>query len=535
MPQNPVGIAMAAFGNASSVPGENLVHRLPAGVITVDAEGLITYYNRYAAEIWRRRPGLHDPTERFCGAFRLRRLDGSILPHDQSAISTALRSGRPIHGQEMMIEREDGSQVGVLHSVDPLRDSTGAIVGAVGVFTDITERHLAMIALKQAYREAQAANDAKDRFIAILSHELRTPLMPVMTAIQMLETELDLPPAARESVTMIRRNAELASRLIDDLLDANRIRHGKLHLEQHPADMHQACRNVVESCRSELANRRLRAELQLEATRFWVMSEPARLQQILWNLMNNAMKFTSPYGQITIRSDNPDPQTIRMAISDTGSGIDASDLSRIFEPFEQGQNRLARAGGGLGLGLSICKGLITLMGGTITASSDGRGKGASFVMHLPTIDPPVEEGQTNGIIRSVPPVCGRILLVEDHADTSRVMKRYLESLGHRVVVAGCVADAIRLADANEFDLLISDLGLPDGSGCDVMRHVKPRGLKGLALSGFGQEDHIQQSLDAGFIEHVTKPIHLGRFTAVLQRVLSHPLPDRIGPDMPFEA
>jgi len=358
--------------------------------------------------------------------------------------------------------------------------------------------------LADANQRAQTSGEAKDRFLAILSHELRTPLTPVMAALTASDFERDLPEHLRPTVEMIRRNVRHEARLIDDLLDVNRIVRQKLELRTSVVSLHAVLRETVESCADEAGRRGLLLAQDLSAAEPFVNADWARLRQIFLNLLNNAMKFTPAGGSITVSTRESGAGKITIEITDTGTGIAPDAIGRLFQPFEQVGPRLEGATTGLGLGLSIAKGLVEAHGGRISASSDGVGHGATFMITLPTVA--AEEFTQKSA--TLPPHHRplRILLVEDHSDTARVMSALLRKHGHHVRVAMSVHEATHMAD-EPFDLLVSDLGLPDGSGADVMRVISQRqNIPGIALSGLASAEDIRASKASGFTEHLTKPV-----------------------------
>jgi signal transduction histidine kinase len=383
------------------------------------------------------------------------------------------------------------------------------------------------------YREAQRANAAKDRFLATLSHELRTPLAPVLAVISALESD----PALRERIggalAVVRRNVELEARLIDDLLDLTRITRGKLDLHPQPANLREIVAHGLQSCsaQEDSESKWIAIETDFAASDHSVCADTPRLTQVFWNLLKNALKFTPDGGAIRVSSRNEavaGREGVTVEISDTGIGIDPDLLPRIFDAFEQGARSITRRFGGLGLGLAISKALVDLHGGRISVASGGAGQGTTFTVWLPLLrhrDTAAEAGQAEG--PSSPPVAEpvagrplRILLVEDHPDTADAMAELLDILGHRVTVARDVTSGLIAAEqalaGPGLDLVISDIGLPDGSGLDLMRVLSDRfGLRGIALSGYGTEKDVHESLAAGFSLHLTKPVDLQRLRSAL--------------------
>jgi len=375
---------------------------------------------------------------------------------------------------------------------------------------------------QSARQEAEAASLAKDRFLAVLSHELRTPLTPVLAEVSAMLDDPSTPESMRPVLEMTRRNVDLEARLIDDLLDLSRIGQGKLRLAREVVDAHLLIGHALEICREGIEEADLSITVELTALRHHVEADPARLQQVVWNLIKNAAKFTPGGGSIAIRTRDEGPRMV-VEVTDTGVGIDPDVLPRIFEPFEQGGSAVTRRFGGLGLGLVISRSLAEAHGGRLVAASPGKGQGATFTLELPFVAPPSPATVIDMPTLPAMPLVGplRILLVEDNPDTLRVMSRLLRGRGHAVTAADGLAAATRAAEGESFDLLVSDLGLPDGSGLDLIRRLGAiRPIPGIALSGYGMDDDVKRSREAGFSEHLTKPIDFPKLEAAILRVAS---------------
>jgi signal transduction histidine kinase/CheY-like chemotaxis protein len=382
----------------------------------------------------------------------------------------------------------------------------------------VADRQQAQERERAARTEAERANSAKDQFLAVLSHELRTPLTPVMLAASILENDRALPERVREDLQTIRRNVELEARLIDDLLDLTRITRGKLQLDLHVVDIHELIRHAIDIC---CRDSRVRLEVKLEAAKHHVRADPARIQQVFWNLLNNAQKFTPEGGAISICSRNSDGNVI-VEVADTGAGIDPDLLPKLFAAFAQGERETVQKGnGGLGLGLAISKALVSAHGGTISGHSEGRGRGATFTVQMPTCaapQPRLPADSKESEARDQTPQGLRILLVEDHQSTLVMLGKLLSAMQHQVTLATSIAAAEKALESNSFDLLISDLGLPDGLGYELMQRARSRyGIKGIALSGYGMDSDIERSKQAGFLEHLTKPIDMDTLEAAIAR------------------
>jgi PAS domain S-box-containing protein len=405
-------------------------------------------------------------------------------------------------------------------------DADGKPVRMMGATADVTERRETEEELRRSKAALEQASRAKDQFLAVLSHELRTPLTPVVMAVSALETESGLPAQVTQELSMIRRNIALEVRLIDDLLDLSRIANGKMPLHLQGQPIHPLIRSVIDMVAPDLHEGRLRVVASLDAEYDQVKVDATRIQQVLWNLLKNAIKFTPAGGTITVRTRNEGLSCLLIQVEDTGTGIDPDVLPRIFNAFEQGETGTTRSYGGLGLGLTISKAIVHMHGGELTAHSEGRGKGSRFAIELGTsgvIEHLVTKlhhapAAITAADQPVPPVS--LLLVEDHPDTLRMLRRLLESCGYAVMTATDVEGAWTLLQDRPFDVLVSDIGLPDGTGIDLMKRLRAFGnaTPGIAITGYGMDHDVRDSLEAGFSAHLTKPIELNALDAAIKRV-----------------
>lgn len=372
------------------------------------------------------------------------------------------------------------------------------------------------LALERAARaSAEEANRAKDKFLARLSHELRTPMAPILGISSLLEIDETLPAEVREQLHVVRRNAELEARLIDDLLDLTRITRGTFALNREVVDLDRLVKEAIETAAgAAFASGRHHLVLDLAAEDSRVYGDPIRLTQAFCNLLINAVRYTPEGGTITVRLRRQEPDGIVIEVQDTGRGFDPDDMPRLFEAFERAG---LPEGGGLGLGLWIARSIVDDHGGVLSAHSGGVGTGASFFVYLPTVlpagavDPPAAQP-----IRSESSADGpaerplHILLVEDHLDTAFAISHLLTRLGHRVSHADSPESALAAAEAatdSPIDFVVSDLWLRSGSGLDLMPELASRyGLRGIAISGLGGDGAIARSRAAGFSRHLTKPI-----------------------------
>jgi signal transduction histidine kinase len=494
---------------------EKMLANMPGGIALVDpvSRRFLHANDAFArmAERFGEVPESRDITEIVCD-------DVKIAP--PGAVERVLGFGTPFQ----LIEHPIEDKSGLTHFLDVnllrLQGANETVQGVLYLVEDKTRD----VTLRQ---ELIAANAAKDQFLAQLSHELRSPLTPVIAMVSELEAELSDSKPVKEALEVVRRNVELEARLIDDLLDVTRISRGKLQLSFEPICIHQTLHRAYEICRKEIEAKDLRVSFTLRATHTYVEGDPARLQQVFWNLIKNSVKFTPEKGRISIETLNPAPDKIAVRVTDTGIGIEPETIGKIFNAFEQGQSDITRRFGGLGLGLTISKTLIDAHGGKIWVESPGKDQGTTFTVELNTVEIPVEldgEGEGRPADRKrEPAILGqhRVLLVDDHHDTCLGMKRMLERRGYHITIAHSAGQAVEKVRAEDFDLLISDIGLPDRSGYELMREVRlNKHLPGIALSGFGTEQDVRQAKEAGFAEHLTKPINFERLEKTIQSLLS---------------
>jgi len=466
-------------------------------------------------------------------------------PGNQAIFEAVVRTKKPFVAIAKPFEFPDHPEWGVTYwdwTLVPSLDASGEVEFLVFALRDVTEQKRAELELREhadrleeivrrRTADLEAASAAKDRFLAVLSHELRTPLSPVLLASTILESDPELPPRFREDLGMIRRNVELEARLIDDILDVTRIARGKLPLAKRFVEGAEVLRHALEICQAEAAEKGVELTLEAAAARSRILADPARIQQIFWNLIGNAVKFTPPGGRVAVRcfdredAARPGTRLLVVEVRDTGVGIPPEVQPRLFHAFEQGGESTTRRFGGLGLGLAISKGLVGLHGGRIAARSEGTGKGATFTVELPLADPE-PSGSGSGRLPPGSPARAsgsrlRILLVEDHAITASVLARLLGACGYQVRIAGTRAAAISEYEKETFDLIISDLGLPDGNGCDLLKELRAlRPIDAIALTGYGMEEDLARTRQAGFGEHLTKPVNAEQLKAAIARITS---------------
>ena len=423
-----------------------------------------------------------------------------------------------------------------------VRDFIPKTPNFVDLVAPTVDRVMEQVRQERRLVEAEAASRAKDNFLATLSHELRTPLTPVVALVSALQTDERLPSDVRADLEIIHRNIALESRLIDDLLDLTRISRGKLELRLEGVDIRPIVAHALKTvCDWGSEEKAVRCHSELADVPHPVRADPARVTQVFWNLLKNAVKFTPHGGEICVRSrieDVDGKPWIVVEVKDSGIGIDPEALPRIFGAFEQGGRGITRRFGGLGLGLAISKAIVELHGGSIEATSEGLGRGSVFTVRLPAVI-----GAAVSEVRPLPPMriagkeepeisAAHVLLVEDHYDTAAVLARMLRRAGFRVTPAATIAEGIARAQeahstigstgrVTPIELVLSDLGLPDGSGVELMQQLRSQyGLRGIALSGFGMDQDVQRALEAGFSRHITKPVDISNLLGTIREVLA---------------
>ncbi len=361
-----------------------LIDTIPAMIWVMDASARVTFVSRHFSEFY----GL--PEHELLGT----RIPPGIFSDDLEAnLATFERAfgAREPYQLRFRIRDQSGSYRWMESHGRPRHSPEGEFIGYAGTQKDITERVTTASALESqhdqlvaALDETLEANQAKDRFLAVLSHELRTPLTPILFATAILLRRPDLPADLRESLLMIERNVELESTLIGDLLDLTRVSRDVLEVERTPLDLHDVLHQALAICQPDLEGDRHPISLHLEATRARVLGDPARLQQVFWNLVKNAVKFSPEGGPITIRS-HQETDAIVVTVTDTGIGMDATLLPRVFNAFERGAPQSPRKFGGLGIGLTLSKAIIDALGGSLRAASDGADRGSEFTVSLPVV------------------------------------------------------------------------------------------------------------------------------------------------------
>jgi PAS domain S-box-containing protein len=382
-------------------------------------------------------------------------------------------------------------------------------------FEDVTERYDRDERLRRTEQALREADRRKDEFLATLSHELRNPLAPVRSSLYVLSHVELGGEQARRALGVIERQVSHLSRLVEDLLDVTRVSRGKIRLQRARVDLADLVRRTLDDYRGNLQTAGVNLEVRIEDGSAWVDGDPARLTQVLSNLLNNAEKFTPPGGRVTVELRREGPEA-SVKVRDTGVGIAPELREQLFKPFTQGTQTLDRTRGGLGLGLAMVKGLVELHGGAVTADSGGPGRGAEFALRLPLVEPPPQAA-----VKAVPAASRRrkVLIIEDNHDAAESLKDALELCGHEVQVAYDGARGIEIARQFQPAIVLCDLGLPGMDGYDVARAFRAEhgfwGVFLVALSGYAQLEDQQRAAQAGFDRHLAKPTSLDRIEQVL--------------------
>jgi PAS domain S-box-containing protein len=461
-----------------------------------------------------------------------------VHPADRARVEAVVREAAE-RGREFAVEHRivrPGGEVRVLSARGTvLVDEAGRPYAMLGTGQDITERKVAesereaLVREQVARREAEASSRAKDEFLAVLSHELRNPLAPIRSAVELLRGRAAGDPELAFARDVIERQIGAMARLLDDLLDVNRLSRGRMELRVESVALATVVADAVETARPAVESGRHELALELPAEPVVLRGDPLRLAQVFTNLLNNAARHMDPGGRIRVRATR-DEDHVTVSVLDTGRGIDPEMLPTLFGMFVQAPGG---SPGGIGVGLAIAKGLVELHGGTIEARSQGHGKGSEFVVRLPVAAetaPPARDARPAPVpAPEASPVRRRILIADDHADNAELLARFLRSQGHEAHVARGGAEATLAAEALRPEVVLLDIGMPDVDGHEVCRRVRAqrwgRATLLIAQTGWGQPRDLERTRAAGFDHHLVKPIDL----ALLARLVAEgPRRDRPG-------
>jgi PAS domain S-box-containing protein len=443
-----------------------------------------------------------------------------------SLLTDVYESGIPYVGSETpaTLARKAGPPETVYFNFvySPFRNVDGAIEGIFVIASDVTEQVLARNQLNDLREAAESANRAKDEFLAMLGHELRNPLSPILTALQLMK--LRGSDASDRERTVIERQVTHLTRLVDDLLDVSRIARGKVELKEEIVQMAEIVAKAIEIASPLLEQRMHTLDVHVQRKGLTVKGDSTRLSQVVSNLLTNAAKYTPPGGHITIRTGEDDGEVV-VRVRDTGMGIAPEVLPRVFDLFVQERQAIDRSQGGLGLGLTIVRNLVERHGGTVSANSDGPGKGSEFVVRLPraSVDSVLEgasvDGATSESVVSRPDDLPKILVVDDSVDGAEMLAAALTAKGYDTRLAHDAPVALRIAAEFRPDVALLDIGLPVMDGYELAARLRElpdlNGMKLIALTGYGQESDRQKSREAGFDHHLVKPVDLLILESVL--------------------
>ncbi|HYG76441.1 MAG TPA: PAS domain S-box protein [Planctomycetota bacterium] len=491
----------------------NLLRLLPVGVYTCEApSGKLTYWNEQAVKLWGRVPNTGESADRYCGSHKLYTLDGSFLPHEKCPMEIALREGRAFRNIEVEVERPDGSRFIALVSIDPIRNDAGQVVGAINVFQD-------MSALKHAERQLKEADRRKDEFLATLAHELRNPLAPIRNSLHVLRMAGQNPAAASRVNQMMERQVAHLVRLVDDLLEVSRISRGKIELKKERLSISAIVHHAVETSKPFIESGKHSLSISVPEDPIYVEGDAVRLSQVLSNLLNNAAKYMESGGRIVL-SARVENEKVSISVRDTGIGIPRDMITRVFDMFVQVENPLRRTQDGLGIGLSLVRSLVTMHGGEVEVKSDGVGCGSEFTIRLPiATKQEFKDSEQPAAQSEVDPAICRILVVDDNKDSADSLGMMLNFLGADVQVVYDGKTALESIKTLRPTIIFMDLGMPGMDGCEAARLVRQRPenkeLRLVALTGWGQEEDRRRSREAGFDQHLVKPIDFDALQAVL--------------------
>lgn len=500
-----------------------LLSAVEQGVIATDLKGKIIYWNHFAERLygW--------TTAEAIGANIVDLTPANASKEQAAEILAQLKRGESWTG-EMILRRRDGTEFPAMITDSPILNDDGELIGTVGVSVDITdakqaekERLRLLTAERDARAQAEAANRLKDEFLATLSHELRNPLNVVIGYAEILRRGND--KQDRTFVTrvaeVIRRNALMQSQLVSDLLDLSRLQTGKLAINRQPVSLSTVITDAIETVKAEAETKNVKITFDSDREPLVVDADPVRLGQIAWNLLNNAVKFATPAGEISITLERENGYG-KLTVRDSGQGIAAEFLPHVFEIFRQADASSSRRQGGLGIGLALVKQLTELHGGRVSAYSDGPGKGAKFVVWLPLQDAVSSNGNAKSVNLSRELDRKKILVVDDSSETTDMLSKLLQMEGAQVQTARSGVEALALAEDRTFDLIISDISMPEMDGYQLLKKLRKlppmNGVPALALTGYGRITDVDRAKREGFAGHFTKPLDVDKLLAAVREL-----------------
>src|SRR2546427_3566450 len=499
---------------------ESLIKNAPDPVFVSDLEGKILQANDAVSHLlgFRQDEVVEQSVSRFLGADETREFVAALREVVEHGVSRNVR----LHPRSA-----SGEVISTTLNASALRDADGNVIGAMGILRDMRAYEQVLHDLEDSRRELRDADQAKDRFLAIVSHELRTPLTAMLGWVRLLTTGMLDDATSARALPVIERNTKLLAQLIDDLLDVSRIVAGKLRLEVGPVDLVAVIESAIEAVQSLADAKSIGLKAVLDPSAGSVAGDPGRLQQVVSNLLANAIKFTPNRGRIDLRLERAGSHA-RLTVRDTGRGISPELLPHIFDRFRQDER--TRQHGGLGLGLAIVRHIVKLHEGNVWAESDGEGRGATLVVELPLPIEDVSPAAKPAIVyrrlesassRLINLAGRRILVVDDEADARDLLAQILGQAGADVVVVASADEALDTLRRWRPDVLVSDIGMPGDDGYALIRKVRARGsgeggqVRALALTAYARSEDRALALEAGFHTHIAKPVDPLELTALI--------------------
>ncbi|HUF40772.1 MAG TPA: PAS domain S-box protein [Verrucomicrobiae bacterium] len=482
-------------------------------VITTDTQGRVTFLNPVAEMMtgWKLAEALGLPLEE---VFNI--INEETRERVKSPVNKVLREGIVVGlANHTALIAKDGSERSIEDSAAPIKDASGKISGAVMVFHDVTERRRTEKALKEADKK-------KDEFLAILAHELRNPLVPIRNGLTILKLAGNDDHLAESARSMMDQALNQMIRLVDDLLDISRITTGKLHLRKERVELAAVVQSAMETSRPLMEEHGHKFTVILPSTPILLDADSTRLAQVFSNLLNNAAKYSENGGHIGLSAERRHDEIV-VRVTDHGIGIPSDHLRRIFEMFAQVETDFVKAQGGLGIGLSLVKGLVEMHGGAIEACSEGPGTGSEFIVRLPAGSPVSGSSSANEAAeKASPAVRRRILIVDDNRLSSESTAMLLRLIGHDTATAHDGGEGLERAEAFRPEIVLLDIGLPGLNGYAVARRLREqpwgRNIFLIAVTGYGQEEDQRRSVEAGFDHHMVKPINMVELLEKLSEV-----------------
>jgi PAS domain S-box-containing protein len=552
--QTPIGALVAESGTFSAEQLERARAHLAAiiassedAIVSKTLDGIVTSWNIGAERLF----GF--TAEHMIGQ-PITRIIPEELQHEEISILRKLRQGERIERYETIRLHRDGHRLEISLTVSPVRDVSGKIVGAAKIAHDITARRRAertlvereeqlakLLAERESFleservarSEAERLSHVKDEFLATLSHELRTPLNAIQGWATLLRGRKVSAEDRERGLETIERNVRIQAQIVNDLLDMSRIVSGKVHLEVQPLYLHEVVNDAIDTVRQSATAKNVRIQQLLDSGIGMVRGDPGRLQQVLWNLLSNAVKFTPKDGRVQVVLERVNSH-VEICVADTGIGIPGEFLPYVFDRFRQGDPSTTRRYGGLGLGLSIVKTLIELHGGTVRVKSPGENQGSTFIIALPISHIQSDDVERRKNVRAPDPLESielpelggvSVLIVDDEPDGRALIARILEGRGARTACASNATEALEALTREHFDILLSDVGMPDLDGYEFIRRVRARDasragpIPAIAITAYARPEDRQRSLLAGFHMHLSKPVEARELIASIAGLL----------------